>query len=227
MESHGSKAAQIAQAQPCKRVKAAEVFAITELLEQIVLFLPNADIIRAKSVSRAFHNTIVGSSSTQRKLFYTPCVLTLAECSEAVTIPEPSTMNELLCPGWAQGFTFGHWNFSGREMHQDYGLYKSMRAARYTRRGNVTHISLIAERVETGAYEDGSWRGMCFATLPYEVEITLSHRTFTHTGTLGELVDALDEQYEPLVVPRKLPATWAEEVKGRLGRLRWLGGVIG
>lgn len=49
-----------------------EVFAVTELLEMILMNLPFVDILRAQRVSKDFYRTVRGSLGLGRKLFLRP-----------------------------------------------------------------------------------------------------------------------------------------------------------
>lgn len=44
-------------------------FSVTEVLENVLLYLPIPDLHQADDTSRAFRNTVLGSSKLQRKLF--------------------------------------------------------------------------------------------------------------------------------------------------------------
>lgn len=51
---------------------ATRTFALPELLEQILLHLPQRDLLLDQRVSRPFHNTISSSPKLQRALFFAP-----------------------------------------------------------------------------------------------------------------------------------------------------------
>jgi hypothetical protein len=51
---------------------ATRTFALPELLEQILLHLPQRDLLLAQRVSRPFHLTITSSPRIQRELFFAP-----------------------------------------------------------------------------------------------------------------------------------------------------------
>lgn len=167
-----------------------------------------------------FHDAIASSIKLQRMLFFAPRCLTRAERKTHIDILDtgPHHINQFVCPEWSQEFLFGHWKLSGWGMSDNYFQHMRMQnEARTNRMLPVLQIPLLAERMETAAYEGGSWRRMYLSTLPCEIIVTstVPHRTFRFGGNMGGLIDTLDENYERVVEQARFPRRWAEAMASK------------
>lgn len=220
MAEDAPKAAKTPPQQPYTGVKAAEVFATTELLETVLHLLPPEDILLTQIVCRTFHDTILSSLKVQRALFIKPRCLTRAERKTHLDFRNtgPHSINTLVCPDMEFDFYFGHWKLSASNMFSGRLQYERMPKTSWNSRMlPILRIPLRAERLEVAMNETGSWRRMYLCTLPYEVIMmsTIPHRVFHFRGSLGELIDTLDEGYEDFVAQSKFPETYAQAMAAR------------
>ena len=127
----------------------AKVFAITELLEKVLLQLPNKDLLLAQRVNQSFYHTISESPALQQKLFYT--------AKDTHSADELPTINPLL-----------HRFFKYRRLE-----CCSISFARKAHASEVRAEFMNDAHCKAGLREmkTGSWKNMLVASPPCAVEI--------------------------------------------------------
>lgn len=170
--------------------KAAEVFAIPELLEQILLELPNQDLLLAQRTNKTFRDAILGSRRIQRALFFrtsapssqtrprlNPLLHKIFDCSKCQYEIEVADKS---CKWYAK--------FPNAGKHE---LSKSVHHVHVEKRAALL--------VEPGS--DATWRGMLLSDPPSLMCVTdgcisRCHEGICYEATIGKLLPYLSDHWK-------------------------------